>query len=807
MSHQYIEMCGVNTHNLKNISVNIPKQKFVVISGVSGSGKSSLVMDTLFSHSKSIYLEALSNSMMASGTMDYQVDSIHGAQPPVALGQMRNRFKNPRSTVGTISGIDGYLRILFSKATNPVCPVCFQATDSELFCHECGIFADPLNPTSFSFNHNDGMCMACSGMGKEMSFSQEMIVPDKSKSLIWIWDNAVKGTFSIPNVRQAFEKVCKLEGIPLDCPFADLTEEQVDIVFNGSEHDVHIQLGKVANLVKFEGIIGYMSRQYKNTSSASRQKALEHYIGETTCPDCKGGRLRKESQAVKLNGWTYQDAQSSTIFQLNEFLDSLKLSAAKNEILRDTIRGLKTRTQTICKVGMDYLSLGRISSTLSGGELQRILLAQHIGSDLSGVMYIFDEPTVGLHERDSGSLIEILKNLRDAGNSVIVIEHNETVIKQADWIVEIGPGAGKKGGCVTATGKVSDIIDNSDSITGRYLETRERIRQVLECETTKKISFSGIKKHNLENVSVSIPLQRLVAVTGVSGAGKSTLVSELKQLFESDLKGNGFDRVVYVEQKPIGRSKRSNTATYLGIAKKIRNLFASQDAAIERGFGKSFFSANVAGGRCESCKGQGYVEIDMYFMKNALAVCDDCKGRRFSEDILAVTVDGKSINDVFEMSVEEAMDMFDEKEHPNVFRVLSLLNTFGLSYITLGQPTSTLSGGEAQRLNLAVELMRKTQNHALYIFDEPTTGLHFDDIRHLMRSFEDLINAGNSVLLVEHDMDVISQCDYVVDVGPEGGKSGGRILYQGPPNGLVNEKDSHTGRFLQKHLDRYSVTL
>lgn len=811
MSGDHILLEGVRTHNLRNVTLRIPKNRLVAVTGVSGSGKSSLIHDTLYRYARSLYLGALAAGANDLGDGDFQVDHISGVQPPIALEQSARRLSNPRSTIGTLNGVDRMLRVLFARCAAPVCPVCFGATDGDRRCASCGCFAEPLAPQNFSSNHRDGMCAECGGMGRIAAFSEDLIIPDRSQELNWIWDHAEPATFAIPNVRKAFEAMCAAHGVPLDSPYESLSEDQRRLVLYGSPETYVIKIRKVTNEVSFEGIINHLDRQYRNTTSAARREAMGVYLGNSACPSCHGARLRPESAAVRLAGRTLPEMLASSVEELTGVLRLLRADGSHPPAVADLLDGAIARCANVARVGLGYLSLDRAVATLSGGELQRVLLAQHVGTDLTGVMYVLDEPSIGLHPRDAEALIETLRNLRDLGNSVIVIEHDEQVIRAADWVVEVGPGAGEFGGTVTFEGEPEQLLESQDCVTGLCLA------RALPKLAPRQRSFVDwyrgrpVHRNNLDGLVPAIPVNALTCVTGVSGAGKSSLVHALydeiaSKLSQAALEGRPADlpfaHAVYVEQRPIGRSSRSTIATYVGIADDIRDRFVGTEAAEAAGFDRSQFSVNVPGGRCETCKGLGEIESDIYFLKNDLSTCPDCGGRRFQKHVLAIAYLGKSIHDVMKLTVKDARDFFANCGDARIAEVLGLLIEFGVGYLRLGQSTTTLSGGEAQRINLASELAGRSRGPTLYIFDEPTRGLHLADLDSLIRLFFRLLSEQHTVLIIEHNMHVVARADHVVDIGPEGGEDGGQLLFAGPPDELMSVAGSHTGRCLAEFLGR-----
>ncbi|MFF6914166.1 flavin reductase [Streptomyces sp. NPDC012466] len=816
MSLDSIRLEGVTTHNLKSVDVSFPKGKLVVAAGVSGSGKSSLVIDTLFEHSKTLYLGALSSKSLDMGDGDYQFDRIAGTQPPVALRQRDGGSSNPRSTVGTLTGLDGLYRLLFGAGSRPVCPACLGPTGADLFCDDCGCFAEPHSAKHFSPNRKEGKCLQCDGIGELVGFSLDKIIPDRSKTLTEIWDGADPGTFAVPNVRKAFEAMAADIGLDLGLPFEKLSPEQTERVLHGSDTVYTLKIRKVTNDFRFEGILGFLERAYRNASSAARKNAFTNYLGREVCPACKGGRLRPESLKATVAGHTFPDFQSDelsrSITRLREGLSSGAVPAQVRELASAIVK----QSANIEDVGLGHLQLRRPVTTLSGGELQRLLLAQHLASDLTGVMYVLDEPTAGLHEADTGRILDSLRRLRDLGNTVIVIEHDESVIRAADWIVELGPGAGSRGGEIVFEGRFADLLHSGDSPTATAMVSDGPSRARADLTGASWLEVRGITRNNVVDQTAKFPLGGLTCVSGVSGAGKSSLVAGIHASVSRAIAqrstgaGSGstgirgaesLDDVIYVEQRPIGRSSRSTLVTYVGISDHIRDAFAASTDAVERGLGRGEFSPNVAGGRCESCKGLGLAEIEMTLFKSEFIVCPECEGRRFQEHVLDVRLGEKNIHDVLSMTVEDALEWFDAKSSPKVVQALGVLSEFGLGYLQLGCSTTTLSGGEAQRLNLAGELLKQRRSRTLFIFDEPTRGLHAADIRHLLALFERLISTGNTIVVIEHDVKVIAIADWVIDLGPGAGRDGGRVVHSGPPEDLADNAASVTGRFVRRLRD------
>ncbi|MFZ1527885.1 MAG: excinuclease ABC subunit UvrA [Ferruginibacter sp.] len=795
----YIEIMGAKTHNLRNISLKIPKNKLVVVTGVSGSGKSSLIMDTLYNYSKRMYLEALSSSNIYSN-QECKVDCINGTQAPVALEQTVGRYSNPRSTVGTLLGLEGYFRVLYSVLGKPVCPECGKDVLTE-YCESCRIYTGKLAPQNFSCNHKDGMCLHCNGLGKKLNFSEERIIPDKAKTLTWIWNKAIPHTFATPGNRKVFEMLCKSEGVLMDTAFADLTESFQKKFFYGDDKTFTVKLKKVTNYLQHTGVINYLTEQYKKTSSQSRQQAVEAYLDDLTCPDCRGGKLRGDSLSVRIMGKNFYDIQNLSFDELHFFLKSIVIDGKLTDVLKKTMDAIFDKIQKISRLGLGYLSMIRGTGTLSSGELQKLLLSKHVCSDLTGVMYLLDEPTIGMHEHDTENLLDILKELKEKGNSVIVIEHDDNIIRNADHVIEIGPGAGKNGGKLVAQGSYEELKGNPRSSLFCGTQTVPTYFRSGN-EATHFIHINGLNRYNLKNVAVSFPANSLITVTGVAGAGKSTLV---KQIFSrlTGLNGHNtardetFKKIIYIDQKPIGISPRSNIATYLDIFTPIRELFAAQEEAVKQHLDTAAFSLNMPGGRCEKCKGSGFLEVDMYFMSAEYVSCDECSGRRFNKNILQVKYREFTINDILNLTVDEALDAFKPLKESKIVSTLNLLEKFGLGYLSLGQTTETLSGGEAQRVKLLAELISKSKIPSLFLFDEPTTGLHRYDVAKLIELLKGLISIGHTVIAIEHNPDIILNADFVIDMGPGSGNQGGTVVFSGTPEELVKSEASITGKCFQ----------
>lgn len=943
MGKNIIEIRGARSHNLKNIDLNIPREKFVVFTGVSGSGKSSLAFDTIYAEGQRRYVESLSSyARQFLGQMDKpDVDYIGGLSPAISIDQ-KTTNNNPRSTVGTVTEIYDYLRLLYARAGVPHCPKCgreikkqtvdqivdqimrFPAdsriqilapvvkgrkgehvklledarkngyvraridgeimdlsenikleknkkhvieivvdrlkvrdgiqqrltdsvetasalsggvivadivggesvTFSESFaCPDCEISIPEIEPRSFSFNNPSGACPECSGLGMMRKFSPELIVPNPSLSIS-------KGAISAPGFNsigtggsmssELFKALAKKYKFSLDMPFSELSDEVKDIIFYGTKGEkVRIEYMNARGIsyydYSFDGVIGNLRRRYNETSDAMKGE-YEQYMTEIKCPACGGKRLKPEILAVTVGGKSISDVTDLSVAQAKKFFEELKLTGKEAMIADRILKEINARLGFLVDVGLDYLTLGRSAGTLSGGESQRIRLATQIGSGLVGVVYILDEPSIGLHQRDNDKLIATLKNLRDMGNTLIVVEHDEDTMYAADYIVDIGPGAGRNGGEVVCAGTVDDIKKCENSETGAYLSGRKKIevpavrRKVQE---GKFITVKGAAENNLKNIDVNIPLGIFTCVTGVSGSGKSSLVNEIlyKRLARDlnyakiypgkheDILGiDQLDKVINIDQSPIGRTPRSNPATYTGLFDLIRDLYAQTNEAKMRGYSKGRFSFNVKGGRCEACGGDGIIKIEMNFLPDIYVPCDVCGGRRYNRETLEVKYKGKNISDVLDMTVEEALEFFD-----NIPRIKSKLQTLydvGLSYVQLGQSSTTLSGGEAQRVKLATELSRKSTGKTMYILDEPTTGLHTSDVHRLINILQRLADGGNTVVVIEHNLDVIKTADYIIDLGPEGGDGGGEIVACGTPEEIAGIKESYTGKYLKKYLKK-----
>ena len=939
---EYIKIRGANEHNLKNINVDIPRNELVVLTGMSGSGKSSLAFDTIYAEGQRRYMESLSSyARQFLGQMEKpNVESIEGLSPAISIDQ-KSTNRNPRSTVGTVTEIYDYFRLLYARIGIPHCPKCgreiakqtvdqmvdqimnmgegtkiqllapvvrgrkgehakvlerakrsgyvrvridgsmYELTEeikldknikhnidivvdrlvvkdgiqrrltdsienvlelaegllvvdviggepvnfSQSFsCPDCGISVSEVEPRSFSFNNPFGACPVCFGLGYKMEFDEDLMIPDKRLSInegaitVMGWQScADKSSFTNAILRA----LAKEYNFDLDTPFEDYPQKIHDILIhgtNGKEVMVHYtgQRGSGVYPVAFEGLIKNVERRYRETASESSKQEYETFMRITPCKECKGMRLKKESLAVTVCDKNIYEITSMSIRDLQKFLDTMTLTKQQQFIGERVLKEIRARVGFLVDVGLEYLSLARATATLSGGEAQRIRLATQIGSGLVGVCYILDEPSIGLHQRDNDKLLNTLKNLRDLGNTLVVVEHDEDTMLAADYIVDIGPGAGSHGGEVIACGTAEEIMKIPESITGQYLSGKKRI-PVPETRRTPTgwIKVLGAQENNLKNVDVEIPLGVMTCVTGVSGSGKSSLVNEIlyKHLARElnrarcipgrhkGIEGvEQLDKVINIDQSPIGRTPRSNPATYTGVFDLIRDLFASTADAKAKGYSKGRFSFNVKGGRCEACGGDGIIKIEMHFLPDVYVPCEVCGGKRYNRETLDVKYKGKSIFDVLDMTVEEALPFFENV--PFIRRKIETLYDVGLSYVKLGQPSTTLSGGEAQRIKLATELSRRSTGRTIYILDEPTTGLHFEDVHKLVEILHRLADGGNTVVVIEHNLDVIKTADYIIDMGPEGGDRGGTVIAKGTPEEIVKVKKSYTGYYVKKMLEK-----
>ena len=937
---QFIKIRGANENNLKNLDVDIPRNELVVLTGLSGSGKSSLAFDTIYAEGQRRYMESLSSyARQFLGQMEKpDVESIEGLSPAISIDQ-KSTNRNPRSTVGTVTEIYDYFRLLYARIGIPHCPKCGREikkqtvdqmvdqimklpertriqllapvvrgrkgthaklleqarksgyvrvqidgnlyelseeiqldknkkhnieivvdrlivkegiekrlTDSietvlnlaegrlmvdtmdgniqnfsqSFACPDCGISIDEIEPRSFSFNNPFGACPSCFGLGYKMEFDVDLMIPDKSLSIqqgaitVLGWQSCTdKGSFT----RAILDALAEEYGFDLDTPFEQYPKKIQDILIygtNGQEVKVHYkgQRGEGVYDVAFEGLIKNVERRYRETGSDTMKQEYETFMRITPCPACKGQRLKPEALAVTVGDMNIFEVTSLSISGLQKFLNELKLTPTQEMIGEQVLKEIRARVGFLVNVGLEYLTLSRATGTLSGGEAQRIRLATQIGSGLVGVAYILDEPSIGLHQRDNDKLLATLKHLRDLGNSLIVVEHDEDTMRAADCIVDIGPGAGEHGGELVAIGTAEEIMKNPNSITGQYLSGKKIIP--VPSERRKPTGFLIVRKaaeNNLKNIDVKIPLGVMTCVTGVSGSGKSSLVNEI--LYKSlarklnrarTIPGKHkciegveqLDKVINIDQSPIGRTPRSNPATYTGVFDQIRDLFAATADAKARGYKKGRFSFNVKGGRCEACSGDGILKIEMHFLPDVYVPCEVCHGKRYNRETLEVKYKGKSIYDVLNMTVEEALEFFDHV--PSIKRKIQTLYDVGLSYIRLGQPSTELSGGEAQRIKLATELSKRGTGKTIYILDEPTTGLHFADVHKLIEILRRLSEGGNTVVVIEHNLDVIKTADYIIDIGPEGGDKGGRVIARGTPEEVAANPASYTGRYVSKYL-------
>jgi excinuclease ABC subunit A len=941
VARDQIVIKGARAHNLKNIDVVIPRDKFVVLTGLSGSGKSSLAFDTIYAEGQRRYVESLSAyARQFLGQMDKpDVDSIEGLSPAIAIDQ-KTTSRNPRSTVGTVTEIYDYLRLLYARIGKPHCPVhkreitsqtVEQMVDrimeypertrlqilapvvsgrkgehaklledirkmgyvrvrvdgeirdlsetieleknkkhsievvvdrivvkegietrladsieaalnlsggqllvdvmdqeelmfsSKLACPECGFSIDELSPRMFSFNSPYGACPTCDGLGQQMIVDPDLLVPDRSLS---IEENAFEAwAGSTSNYYPQFlAAVCEHYGIPTDVPVDRLSEEQWQILLYGTGGEkirfrYENDFGHVREAtVPFEGIIPNLERRYRETASSGIREFIEGFMSAKPCPACKGQRLKPESLAVTVGGKNLAAITDLSIEELLDAMDELKLSEKEEAIAHLILKEIKARLGFLKNVGLNYLTLSRAAGTLSGGEAQRIRLATQIGSSLVGVLYILDEPSIGLHQRDNDKLIQALKQMRDLGNTLIVVEHDEDTMLAADYIIDIGPGAGIHGGRIIAAGTPQEVMAHPDSLTGQYLSGRKFIAvpEKRRKPNGKWLEIRGARENNLRNINVKIPLGVFTCVTGVSGSGKSTLVNEilyktlarelngatkLRPGEHKELRGlEHLEKVIDIDQSPIGRTPRSNPATYTGVFDDIRDVFSATSEAKVRGYKKGRFSFNVKGGRCEACRGDGIIKIEMHFLPDVYVPCEVCKGKRYNRETLEVKYKGKNIAEILDMTVEDACEFF--QNIPRIHRKLQTLLDVGLGYVRLGQPATTLSGGEAQRVKLASELYRRSTGKTLYILDEPTTGLHVDDIDRLLKVLHRLVDSGETVLVIEHNLDVIKTADYIIDLGPEGGSGGGTIIATGTPEEVVREPRSYTGQYLAPILER-----
>ena len=941
MADKYIVIKGARVNNLKNVNLTLPKNKLIVMTGLSGSGKSSLAFDTIYAEGQRRYVESLSAyaRQFLNNVDKPDVDSIEGLSPAISIDQ-KTTSKNPRSTVGTVTEIYDYLRLLYARVGHAFCPnhgieitsqtinqMCDKVmayeedskiivmspvvhmekgrhekifeilkkeglsrarvdgniidldeeieeldknkkhnieaiidrlklkqdsrsrlydsietacklssgrcvilvNDKELVfsqnlaCPECEFSIPKLEPTLFSFNSPQGACDCCKGIGFLQQVSIDLLVPDDSLSINEGGIRYYKNTKGTDNIEwQTFEIMCNYYKIDLDKPFKELTDFEKDIILHGSKepiaYEINSSSGNTYKRYQFiEGIADLIERRYKETTSAWNKEWYGSYLMDTECPKCHGRRLSEMALAVKVGGLNIDEMTSFTISELNDFIKNLKLSETENHIASLVLKEINNRLEFLVNVGLDYLTLNRQSGTLSGGELQRIRLATQIGSHLTGVLYVLDEPSIGLHERDNDRLINALKEMRDIGNTLVVVEHDEEIMRKADYLVDIGPRAGIHGGEVVAYGTPDEVSKCEKSITGQYLSGKKFIEvpKTRRQGNGKSLKIINARENNLKNIDVEIPLGKFVAVTGVSGSGKSTLVNEIlvkslrKQINKAKIvpgkcervEGMEFlDKVVEIDQSPIGRTPRSNPATYTGVFDNIRDIFAETVEAKKRGYAKGRFSFNVKGGRCERCWGDGVIRIEMNFLPDVYVPCEECHGTRYNSETLEVKYKDKSIYDVLEMTIEEACEFF--QSIPSIKPKLDVLNNVGLGYVKLGQSATTLSGGEAQRVKLASELYKRITPSSIFILDEPTTGLHSEDVRRLLVVLNHIVDQGGTVIVIEHNLDVIKQADYIIDLGPEGGNRGGQIVACGTPEEVSKNENSYTGKYLVNVLNR-----
>ncbi|MGI6538922.1 MAG: excinuclease ABC subunit UvrA [Caldicoprobacterales bacterium] len=942
MNSEILQIKGAREHNLKNIDLDIPRNKFVVLTGLSGSGKTSLAFDTIYAEGQRRYVESLSAyARQFLGLMEKpDVDSIDGLSPAISIDQ-KTTSRNPRSTVGTVTEIYDYLRLLFARIGIPHCPKCGKEisqqsidqmvdmvmalpegsriqllapiirgkkgqhakiledirkggyvrvrVDGEMrelseeisleknkkhtievvvdrlivrdniqkrladsletvlslgnglaivnvvdgediffnqnySCPDCGIGIEEMNPRMFSFNTPYGACETCTGLGTMMEIDPEKLIYDRNLSLAEGaiqapgWNKALDGTVA----QMYYQALAEHYGFSINTPIKDLDKKHLDLVFYGTGGEkIKVRYKRRDSsgsfMAAFEGIIPNLERKYRETHSQKSKEELEELMSNKVCPSCKGSRLRPESLGVTVGGKNIYEITKMPVWECRDFFKNLKLSRQDALIARQILKELNARLGFLVDVGLDYLTLSRSAGTLSGGEAQRIRLATQIGSGLVGVLYILDEPSIGLHQRDNERLIQTLKNLRDLGNTLIVVEHDADTMLAADYLIDIGPAAGRHGGEVVAQGTPAEVMENPRSLTGQYLSGKKRIEIPSERKKPNEqwLKIKGCRENNLKNIDVRIPLGLITSITGVSGSGKSSLVNEiLYKALAAKLNGaktspgdhdgieglEYLDKVINIDQSPIGRTPRSNPATYTGVFDLIRDVFALTNEAKIRGYTKSRFSFNVKGGRCEACQGDGILRIEMHFLPDVYVPCEVCKGKRYNRETLEVKYKGKTIADVLDMTVETALEFF--QNIPRLRRKLETLYDVGLGYIKLGQPSTTLSGGEAQRVKLANELSRRSTGKTLYILDEPTTGLHADDVKRLINILQRLSRNGNTVVVIEHNLDVIKTADYIIDLGPEGGWRGGEIVATGTPEEVAENKNSYTGIFLKKILER-----
>ena len=827
-----ITIHGARTHNLKNVNLEIPRDKITVIVGISGSGKSSLAFDTLFAESQRRYVENLSSfaRQFLGEVKKPDVDYIEGLSPSISIDQ-RNLNRSPRSTVGTMSEIYDYLRLLFVNASQVNCPVCKKpiqkqfvkmpaekmavlksrtikqnkAIEKELYrCDQCDFTFGEINLSSFSFNSPTGACNKCQGLGIRYEIDPKLIVPNPRLTLA---EGAIRPWSRLASHSNKYQQellsLAKRNHFRLDVEYQKLSVRIQKIIMYGDD--------------EFEGIVNNLERRYGETDSDYIRNEIEKYMVQRKCQYCGGARLKEEFLAIKFFDKNIAELSQMSLKELGSFFDKIYLSHAKTEIVETLLKEIKTRLVILKNLGLSYLTLDRSSETLAGGELQRIRLATQLSSGLTGLIYVLDEPSIGLHQRDHEQLIKNLQHLRDLGNTIVVVEHDRLTMEKADWLVDVGPGAGESGGQIIAKGTPAQIKENRESLTGLYLSNKKKIYVPSKRRkpSEKVIMIRGASEHNLKNIDVKIPLNTFVCMSGVSGSGKSSLVLDIlanalaRKFYGAKAEAGkhraivgiqNIDKVVTINQAPIGRTPRSNAATYSGVFTEIRDLFAATSEAVRDNILAAKFSFNLKGGRCEACRGDGMIKIEMHFLPDIFSVCEKCHGTRYREEILAIKYKDKNIAGVLEMTVEEAEKFF--VDNPQITEKLKVLRKVGLGYLKLGQPATTLSGGEAQRVKLATELARKETGSALYILDEPTSGLHFEDISRLLKVLHQLVDRGNTVLVVEHNLDVIKSADWVIDLGPEGGDEGGEIVAEGSPEKIAKVEKSYTGQYLKKELGK-----
>jgi excinuclease ABC subunit A len=835
INNDKIVVKGARVHNLKNLNVEIPRNKLVVITGLSGSGKSSLAFDTIYAEGQRRYAESFSAyARQFLGMMDKpDVDQIEGLSPTISIDQ-RTLTNNPRSTVGTMAEVYDYLRLLFARVGTPHCTHCgdkvvkkkIPLTTADVsrrskkrylevyVCMRCKERFPKLEPRLFSFNSPYGACATCKGLGTRLDVDIDLVIPNKKLSLaegaIQPW---TKFFSNQPMYWKKLEEVAKKYKFSVDDPAEKLKDKDIQIVLYGDPLRDNDEKDKSKY---YEGVVDILQEKHSKTDSNFLRTEIEKYMKESICNVCNGKRLRKEALNVKIKDSSISDIATLNIVEARRWLKGLKFVKDDKKLSDQLIKEAIKRINSLIDVGLDYLTLDRSSTTLSGGEAQRVRIANQLSSLLTNVIYILDEPSIGLHPRDIDKLINTLKKLRDFNNTVIVVEHEEKIMEEADYIIDIGPGAGVYGGEVVAEGTYNQIIKNKKSLTGKYLRGDQEIKLNKRPNkgSGKYIEVVGAKEHNLKNVTAKIPLGKFVCVTGVSGSGKSTLIIDIlgkalaKKFYRAkdypgehkEIKGiENINKVIRIDQSPIGRTPRSNPATYTGVFTYIRNLFTGLPEAQSRGYDAGFFSFNIDGGRCDLCSGEGYVKVEMQFLTDVYIECEACHGKRYNDKALEIYYKGKNIADILAMSVQDAMDFF--KNVPVIYDKLDILYSVGLGYLPLGQSATTLSGGEAQRIKLATELSKRSTGKTLYILDEPTTGLHFDDIRKLLDVLKMLVDKGNTVLVIEHNLDVMKQSDWIIDLGPEGGEKGGKIIAEGTPEKITINK-SYTGSYLKKIISK-----